>query len=66
VEGSSPRIVVGALIGAHAIAAAALKALMHDKISSTLAKIIARPLEERAASSPPSAMGNAANPLDDV
>jgi hypothetical protein len=38
-------IIVGTLIGAHAVAAGALKALMHDKISSTLARVIAPPLD---------------------
>jgi hypothetical protein len=55
-------IIVGALIGAHALAAGALKALMHDKISSTLAKVIDHPLVALdEATEPPRATGDAAD-----
>ena len=65
--------VTASLIGGHALAAGALKALMHDQISSAVAKIIdhpltaldaaADPLDDDDATEPPRATGDVADPL---
>jgi len=45
-------IIVAPLIGAHALAAGALKALMHDKISAAVAEIINDATDPHRATNP--------------